>query len=71
MLVGSVAKGRVSRQLTVAQFVVARIINVEGDGATPSHDPFALSIAPGRVLGVPAGAVVVDLPSVEIYVGRE
>jgi hypothetical protein len=71
LLVGAVAEWRIGRHLAVAELEVARLRHVEGDGAATGHDPLALAIAEGRVLGVTARAPVVNLATVQVDVRRE
>jgi len=71
LLVGAVAEGRIGRHLAIAELEVARFGHVEGDGAATGHDPLALAIAEGRVLGVTARAPVVYFTTVQVDVGRE
>ena len=61
VLVRPVAERRIRRQLAVAQFIVARLRDVEGDGAAPGEDPLALPVAHRVNLAMAAAAPVVRL----------
>ena len=45
VLMSAVAEGRIGGQLAVAELIVARLHDAEGDGAAASKDPLALTIA--------------------------
>ena len=59
MLMSSIAEGRIGGELAVAELVVARLRDIEGDGAAAGDDPLALTIAHGVHLTVAARAPVV------------
>lgn len=67
-LVSTIAEGSIRRQFAVAELVVARLRHVEVNRSVSSQDPLALSIAPGRNLGVTAWAPVVHLTTMQVDV---
>lgn len=50
----TIAERSIGRKFTVAQFIVAALTHIEGDGTTSGHQEFALTIAEGLVPGVTA-----------------
>ena len=70
VLVSAIAERRICRHLAVAELVVARLSDVEGDRPVARDDPLALAVAERANLRVTTAAPVVDLALGEEHVRR-
>ena len=70
VLVSAIAERRICRHLAVAELVVARLSDVEGDRPVARDDPLALAVTERANLRVTAAAPIVDLAFCEEHVRR-
>jgi len=67
-LMSSIAEGSIGRHLTIAQFIVSSLIDIEVNGSQSGYNPLALTITPGIFLGSSTSAPEVNLTLFQIEI---